>query len=108
MSSRLIGKAASYHLKNNKLYELCIEEAKIGTIPKDVIDNLNKKREELETEIDELNKQLEEQSRKVYEVLVQQVKLKRKSALIDGLGNKGQKIQDVSERQARRKLAEIR
>ena len=55
-----------------------------------------------------LNKKLEEQSRKVYEVLVQQVELKRKSALIDGLGNKGQKIQDVSGRQVRRKLAEIR
>ena len=84
------------------------KEAEIGTIPKDVIDNLNQKREELETEIDELNKKLEEQSRKVYEVLVQQVELKRKSALIDGLGNKGQKIQDVSWRQVRRKLAEIR
>ena len=108
MSSRLIGKAARDHLKNNKVYELCIEETVIGTMPKDVIDNLNQKREELETEINELNKQLEEQSRKVYEVLVQQVELKRKWALIDGLGNKGQKIQDVSGRQARRKLAEIR
>ena len=70
--------------------------------------NLKQKREELETEIDELSKQLEEQSRKVYEVLVQQVELKRMSALIDGLGNKGQKVQEVSERQVRRKLAEIR
>ena len=35
----------------------------------------------------------------MYEVLVQQVEFKRKPALIDGLGNKGQKIQDVSERQ---------
>ena len=43
MSSRLIGKAARDHLKNNKVYELCIEEAEIGTMPKDVIDNLNKK-----------------------------------------------------------------
>ena len=42
ISSRLIGKAARDHLKNNKVYELCIEEAEIGTIPKDVIDNLNK------------------------------------------------------------------
>lgn len=108
MSSRLNGKVARDRLKNNKVYELCIEEAEIGTMPKDVIDNLKQKRGELETEIDELNKQLEEQSRKVYEVLVQQVELKRKSALIDGLGNKGQKIQDVSERQARRKLTEIR
>lgn len=107
MSSRLNGKVARDRLKN-KVYELCIEEAEIGTMPKDVIDNLKQKRGELETEIDELNKQLEEQSRKVYEVLVQQVELKRKSALIDGLGNKGQKIQDVSERQARRKLTEIR
>ena len=109
ISSRLIGKAARDHLKNNKVYELCIEEAEIGTMPKDVIDNLNKKRDELETEINELNKQLDEQSRKVYEVLVQQLELKRKSALIDGLGNsKGQQIQDVSGRQVKRKLAEIR
>ena len=108
MSSRLIGKAARDRLKKNKVYELCIEEDEIGTMPKDVIDNLKQKREELETEIDELSKQLEEQSSKVYEVLVQQVELKRRSALIDGLGNKGQKVQEVSERQVRRKLAEIR
>ena len=45
----------------------------------------------------------------MYEVLVQQVELKGKSALIDGLGNsKGQKLQDVSGRQVKRKLAEIR
>ena len=108
ISSRLIGKAARDRLKSNKVYELCLEEAEVGAMPKDVIHSLKQKREELETEIDELKVQLQEQSRKVYEVLVQQVELKRKSALVDGLGNKGQKIQDVSERQARRKLTEIR
>ena len=44
----------------------------------------------------------------MYKVLVQQVELKRNSALKDGLGKKGQKIQDVSERQAQRKLTQIR
>ena len=66
MSSRLIGKAARNHLKNNKVYELYIEEEEIGTMPKDVIDNLKQKQEDLETEIDELSKQLEEMSTKVY------------------------------------------
>ena len=108
MSSKLIGKAARDRLKSDKVYELFIQEAEIGSMPKNVIDDLKQKREELETEIVELNRQLEEQSRKVYEVLVQQVELERRSALIDRLGNKGQKIQNVSERQARRKLTEIR
>ena len=66
MSSRLIGKAARNRLKNNKVYELCIEEEEIGTMLKDVIDNLKQKQEDLETEIDELSKQLEEMSTKVY------------------------------------------
>ena len=44
----------------------------------------------------------------MYKVLVQQVELKRKLVLIDGLGNKGQEIHDLSEGQARRKLTEIR
>lgn len=39
ISSRLIGKAARDHLNNNKVYELCKEEAETGTIPKNVIDN---------------------------------------------------------------------
>ena len=35
MSSRLVGKAARDRLENNKVYELCIEEDEIGTMPKD-------------------------------------------------------------------------
>ena len=106
MSSRLSGKAARDCLDSNKVYELCIEEAEIRAMLKVVIDSF-KQKQELETKIVKLNKQLQEKSRKVYKVLVQQVELKRNSALKDGLGKKGQKIQDVSERQARRKLTEI-
>lgn len=108
MSSRPLGKAARDHLKNNKVYEMCVEESEMAAMPKDVIDNLNHQREELGTEINDLNKQLDEQTEKVYEVLVEQVELRRRLSLIDGLGNKGKKVQDVSERQARRKMNEIR
>lgn len=108
VSSRLLGKAARDRLKSNKVYELCVEEIEMASMPKDVIDDLTQKKAAMEKEIDELNKQLEEQSNKVYSVLVEQVELKRKLSVIDGLGNKGKKIQEVEERQARRKLNEIR
>jgi len=91
VSSRLLGKAARDRLKSNKVYELCVEETEMASMPKDVIDNLTQKRAEMEKEIDELKKQLEEQSNKVYSVLVEQVELKRKLSVIDGLGNKGKK-----------------
>jgi len=83
VSSRLLGKAARDRLKSNKVYELCVEETEMASMPKDVIDDLTQKRAEMEKEIDELNKQLEEQSNKVYSVLVEQVELKRKLSLID-------------------------
>ena len=44
MSSRLIGKAARDRLKSNKVHKLCLEEAEIGAMPKDVIDSLKRNR----------------------------------------------------------------
>ena len=101
----MLGKQPEIAWRTTKCMNFAQKKTKLELCPRM---NLKQKREELETEINELSKQLEEQSRKVYQVLVQQVELKRKSARIGGLGNKGQKIQDVSERQAGRKLVEIR
>lgn len=56
----------------------------------------------------ELQKKAEEQAETAYSLLVDQVEMKRRLEVLNNLGNKGKKIQEVSERQARRKLSDLR
>ena len=76
-------------------------------MPQDVIKILTEEREEMQKEIDDLNSKVEKQSRIVYSVLAEQIEIQRKIQTLHTLGNKGKKIQ-VDERQARRKLSDIR
>lgn len=106
--SPLLGKNDRLKLKNNKTYELEVVQSEFSAIPQDVIKNLTEKHEEMQKQIDDLNSKVEEQSRIVYSVLAEQIEMQRKIQTLDTLGNKGKKIQEVDERQARRKLSDIR
>lgn len=53
-------------------------------------------------------KKIEEQAANTYSLLVDQLEMKRKLGVLNNLGNKGKKIQDVGERQARRRLSVLR
>ena len=77
-------------------------------MPQDVIKNLTEEREEMQKQIDDLNSKVEKQSRIVYSLLAEQIEIQRKIQTLHTLGNKGKKIQEVDERQARRKLSDIR
>lgn len=107
-SSRLLGKCDKDRLISKKIYELEVKSTEVAAMLQDVINDLERRQKEMEEEINKLKKELEEQSRKVYSVLVEQIEMKRRLSIVDGLGNKGKKIQEVNERQARRKLAEMR
>ena len=106
--SPLLGKIDRQKLRSSKTYELEVVESEFSAMPHEVIKDLIQEREEMEKQIEELDKKVEEQSRTVYSVLVEQIELKRKLQTVHTLENKGKKIQDVDERQARRKLTDIR
>lgn len=106
-SSRLLGKSARDQLKG-KIYELRVSASELAVTPEDVIADMEKIHKEMEKKITKLSDDLEEQSEKAFSLMMEQIELKRKNSPTEGLANKGKKIQDVQERQARRKMNEIR
>ena len=106
--SPLLGKIDRHKLRNDKTYELEVFQSEFSVMPQDVIKILTEEREEMQKEIDDLNSKVEKQSRIVYSVLAEQIEIQRKIQTLHTLGNKGKKIQEVDERQARRKLSDIR
>lgn len=75
-------------------------------LAKDVKEKLVRERELMEQKVSDLQKK--EQAANTYSLLVDQLEMKRKVGVLNNLGNKGKKIQDVGERQARRKLSVLR
>ena len=85
-----------------------VAEEEFVALPKDTIENLVREREIMEQKLSELKKKIEEQAETTYSLLVDQLEMKRKLGTLGNLGNKGKKIQEVGERQARRKLSDLR
>lgn len=75
-------------------------------LAKDVKEKLVRERELMEQKVSDLQKK--EQAANTYSLLVDQLEMKRKLGVLNNLGNKGKKIQDVGERQARRRLSVLR
>ena len=108
VSSPLHGKSDRDRIIQTKTYEMKVREEEFVTLPKDVIQNLVRERELMEQKVSELQKKTEEQAETAYSLLVDQVEMKRRLEVLNNLGNKGKTIQEVSERQARRKLSGLR
>ena len=108
VSSPLHGKSDRDRIIQTKTYEMKVREEEFVALPKDVIQNLVRERELMEQKVSELQKKTEEQAETAYSLLVDQVEMKRRLEVLNNLGNKGKTIQEVSERQARRKLSDLR
>lgn len=108
VSSPLHGKSDRDRIIQTKTYEMKVREEEFVALPKDVIQNLVRERELMEQKVSELQKKTEEQAQTAYSLLVDQVEMKRRLEVLNNLGNKGKTIQEVSERQARRKLSDSR
>ena len=106
--SRLRGKCVRDQIIQTKTYEMKVAEEEFVALPKDAIENLVREREIMEQKVSELKKKIEEQAETTYSLLVDQLEMKRKLGTLGNLGNKGKKIQEVGERQARRKLSDLR
>ena len=106
--SRLHGKCVRDQIIQTKTYEMKVAEEEFVALPKDAIENLVREREIMEQKVSELKKKIEEQAETTYSLLVDQLEMKRKLGTLGNLGNKGKKIQEVGERQARRKLSDLR
>ena len=108
VSSPLHGKSDRDRIIRTKTYEMEVREEEFVALPKDVIENLVRERELMKQKVSELRKKTEEQAETAYSLLVDQVEMKRRLEVLNNLGNKGKKIQEVCERQARRKLSDLR